>query len=258
MTHVTVNFPQELYDIVGADIVVKQLAVEIESFRPRRSNQCTQCRNAVMSCPRVVHGRLSSPCPHAPAEWLQHVPTFIEKNQASVSLGPLFLSRAKSRRATARSRLRFVPGRAVEAFVGSTLTGVTEFRHSRHGTLLRTTAGLPPGLTRMSNLVGQIPRLPAPDPTLRQVAVAAQRSVWAVGQDAASGPIHAHRDDSTPFSSDWQTRHSIQLQRPLPSTISLAQKAGPQFSDELPTPRVFLMVSCRQRSKFTVTIPLIA
>ena len=106
-----VDIAHKPHDICGTRIVVEQRVVKAESFCPGSTRQGRQRRNPVVPVPCMLHRRFPHGSPHAPSQRLEQIATFVEKNQASLTLKALFLAAASPRGATERWPLRFVPWR---------------------------------------------------------------------------------------------------------------------------------------------------
>jgi hypothetical protein len=255
-SHVTMDVAKELNHVFGVRIVVQELAVKIEPCRPRCPNQRCQRRDPIMLGPRVLNRRMASASPDTSTKRLQHVPAFVEKNQASIAFGPLFLSAARSGGATARWPLRHAREPDVAASAGSSPVCGATCQHNPRGISLRTIAGSSGQPTRMSNPADQIPRPGAPDPTPPRASAAAPPSNAAADLGVVSARVLVHLVGSRIDASGWPTTHLIQLPQPLPSMTSPAQKAGPRSFDELPTLRGFLWVACTHSTQSAVCNPL--
>lgn len=242
-TQMSVDFADELNDIVCVGIVAEKFAVQIEPRGPRRSYERPQGGDSIMPSPRMLNGSLSPASPHAATKGLQHVPTFIEKNQASTAFGPPFLSAAKSGFANVGSRLRPFREPAAWATAGSSQVGAVTCQHSPRGIARQTVVQSTPGRAHMSNRGDQTPKPSALCPGPRSTAVADPLLVSAGDQNVAYASIPDSHRVSSVFAIDSRTTHWHRPPRPLPSTISLARKAGPQSSDELLATRDFLWVS---------------
>jgi hypothetical protein len=115
-------------------------------------------------------------------------------------------------------------------------------------------SGLEPAA--LSNLKASSPNGLYPFSAPAQVPCAVSAKALDVGHDAdAHVTIDCHRASIFP-SSDMPKKRYIRPQQPLPSAFSLAQKAGLQSFDELPTPRDFLMVSLPQPTRSQEDFPL--
>lgn len=240
------HFTDELNNIVGVGVMVEKLAVQVKPLGPRRSHQRRQGGNPIVPSPGVLNWGLAASCPNATTKGLEHVPTFIEKNQASTAFSPLFLSAAKCGCANARSQLRPVREPAASVIGRSIRVDAGVCRHSRRGIARQTVAQSSPGQGHTSNPSERSPKPPAPDPRPRPNAVVDPPPIVAEDQDAACESIREPRHVSSASAIDWLMTHLSPPPRPLPSTISPARKAGPQSSDALPALRDFLLVSFPQ------------
>ncbi len=133
-----VQMPQEVHDVIGRDIAVEKPKVEAQSQCPRRHRDGTQCAPAVMPVPGVEDRRMATRGPGPTSQRLQHEARFVEKDQASLSREPLFLSAANPRGANGRSPLRRVRAPAVRASANSSPACALAFPRNRRDRLRRT------------------------------------------------------------------------------------------------------------------------
>src|SRR5207249_4589292 len=103
----------------GACIMAQEVVVQAETLCPGSAGERRQGRDAVPTVPGVLHRRLSARSPHAAAEGLQQETALVEKNQASLPFGALFLAAATRRGASGQSPVRCVRGLAVPASADS-------------------------------------------------------------------------------------------------------------------------------------------
>lgn len=235
----------EPHEILGLTVMVQQLVVQAETLCPRRDGQGAHDAQAVVSMPRIMDGSLSHRSPDLPPQRLQQKATFIEKNQAGLPFGSLFLAGATRPGASARWRLRRVRGRDVRASGGSSRAGAEVSprspRESSPGTTAQS-ALLPVG---NSNPARENPNSPR-QRSRRQANVRDRRMSNVVGGlDVVYMPTRTCRPARVHRSTALPTIHWHQPPQPLPSAFSLAQEAGLQSVDELPAPRDFHDVSYR-------------
>ena len=248
--------PQEPHHIWGAGVMVEQRVVQPESFRPRRAGKGRQRRDSVVSVPGMLQRRLANRSPHSPPQWLKQIATFVEKNQASLTFEALFLAAAIRRGATERWPVRFVLGRVAPASVDSSQVCAKACPRSPRGIRRQTVgeSGLGPAdmsTPKASNTNNRCPVSAQP-----KAPCAAWATFLNVGQDADGRVMTYCRRVSIFPSNGTLRRRYTRSQQPLPSTFSLARKAGLQSFDELPAPRDFLRVSCSQFTRNPKGFPL--
>jgi len=226
--------------------VVEQRVVQPESFRPRRAGKGRQRCDSVMSVPGMLQRRLANRSPHTPPQWLKQIATFVDKNQASLTFEALFLAAAIRRGATERWPVRFVLGHVAPASVDSSQACAEGCPRSLRGIRSQTVGESSLEPVDMSNPKASNPNNRCPVSTQPIVPCAVRATFLGVGQDADGRAMTYCRRVSIFPSNGMLRKRYTQPQQPLPSTFSLARKAGLQSFDELPAPRDFLMVSCTQ------------
>ena len=247
---------QESHDIWGTCVVVQQRVIQPESFRPRGAGEGRQCRDSVVSVPSVLQWRLANRSPHAAPQWLKQIATFVEKNQASFTFETLFLAAAIRRGATERSPVRFVLGHVAPASVDSSQDCAEACPRSPRGIRSQTVGESSLGPADMSTPKASNPNNRSPVSTRPIVPCAVRATSLVVGQDADGRVMTCCRRVSIFPSNGTLKKHYIRPPQPLPSTSSLARKAGLQSFDELPAPQDFLMVSCPQFTRSPKGFPL--
>jgi len=243
-SQVIMHAAQESNDVRGASVMVQKIVIQAEAARPRSSAQgCHRC-NAIVSVPGMLHGSMAALGPHATTQRLQHEATFIDKNQASLPLGALFLTAASARSASGRFRLRGAREQAALAFADSSRADVRAFRHNRGDS--------PRQIADESNPARAVPTTrrvrnpsavnPGAVPPAISAVPAATTSARAPGE--AWPAASAHRRAARLVSSGWRMTNCNRPPQPLSPTISPAQKAGLPHVGELRAPREFQWVSC--------------
>lgn len=243
-TQMSMHLPQELGHVARAGVVVEQVVVQSKALGPRSASKCCQGGDAVVPIPRILQRRFPARSPHAPAERLQQIAAFVEKNQASLPAEALFLAAASFRGASGRWPVRCVRGRVARVSVESSRSGAAACPHSPRGTPPQTAAGSGPAPAGSSSPTERIPSSAFRASAQSAGAFAARVLIGALDPDDISQPATAPRHASKHPSNDARTTRCIPPRQPLPSTFSPAQKAGLRSFDELPTPRESLMVSC--------------
>jgi hypothetical protein len=238
--------PQEPHHIFGTGVVLKQRIVQPESFRPRRAGKCCQCGDSIVSIPGMLHGGLANRSPYTPPQRLQQIAAFVEKNQASLTFEALFLAAAIRRGAIERWPVRFVLGHVAPVSVDSSQVCAEASPRSPRGIRRQTVDKSGLGPADMSTPKASSPNKWCPASVQPKAPCAVRATVWRADQDADEHVMPYCRRDSIFPSNGMQRRRYTRLQQPLPSTFSLARKAGLQSFDELPAPQDFLVVSCRQ------------
>ena len=153
----SMDFPQELRHVGRACIVVEQFVVQPEPFSPGCAGNGRHRRDAIVSIPGTLDGRVSRRSPHAPPQRLQQIATFVEKNQASLPFEALFLAAAISRGASGRWPVRCVRGLAAPASADSSRVCEAASPHSPGDTPRRTVAGSCPAPADRSSPRARIP-----------------------------------------------------------------------------------------------------
>lgn len=250
------HLPQEPDHIRGASVVVEQSVVQSESFRPRRAGKRRQRRDAIVSFPSMLDRRLANGSPHPPPQRLKQIATFVQENQASFTFEALFLAAAIRRGATGRWPVRRARGRVAPASVDSIRFCAGACRRSPRCMAPQTVGESGLGPADKSSPNASSPSGSFPVSAQPEVPRVARATVLSVGQDA-DGPVMSHcRRVSIVPSNEMRRRRCTRSKQPLPSTFSLARKAGLQSFDELPAPRDCLMVSCPQRTQKLEQFPL--
>src|SRR5581483_5848513 len=241
---VAMHVTQESNHIRRMGILVQEIVVQAEATSPRGAAERRHCGNPIVPVPGMLYWRMAALGPDAPSQRLQQIAAFIEKYQASFSLGALFLVVANARSASARSPLPDVRVLVARVSAGSNPAGAITCRRSRDGSRLRTTAKPDPEPRGRSNLPAHsssvaCQALVPPAIAVVDVAPASDRDRDAVWPSASSRPRAARLS-----SSGLPTTRLPPQTQPLPPMISLAQKAGLQHIGELPALRDFQKVSC--------------
>lgn len=94
------DFAHEANKILGPRVVVQKFVIQSQPQRPRGACDGSNRRNAFPPIPGTLDGRVACRRPHSPPQRLQQKPTFVEKNQASLTFEALFLVAAKIRDAS--------------------------------------------------------------------------------------------------------------------------------------------------------------
>ena len=256
MPNMAMYVTQEPHNIWGARVVVQQSVVQPKSFRPRRARKGRDRRNSVVSVPGILQWRLANRSPHAAPKWLKQIATFVDKNQASLTFEALFLAAAIRRGATERWPVRFVLGHVAPASVDSSQVCAEACPHSLRGIRSQTVgeSGLEP--VDMST-----PKVRNPNNrcrvSMQPIIPCAVRATSLVVVQDADGRVMTYCRRVSIFPSNGRLRKRYtRPQQPLPSTFSLARKAGLQSFDELPAPRDFLVVSWPQFTRSPKGFPL--
>lgn len=243
----TMHLPQELRHVGRACVVVEQVVVQTEAFRPGSAGQRRQCRDAIVSVPRMLDGRPTHRSPHAPSQRLQQIATFVEKNQASLPFEALFLAAAIRRGATERWPVHCVRAPAAQASADSSRVCEAISARSLGGTPHQRAVGSCPAPAVRSSQMAHTPKIEFPASKRRPMRCVVEPRVSAAVRDGVWHIAHFHV--ATISSNDAPTKHSNPRTQPLPSTFSPAQKAGLRSCDELPALREFLRVSCPQSNE---------
>lgn len=243
---VRMDFSQEANKVGRSSVVVKEFVIQAQPGGPRRPSDCGQCRDSIVTIPRVLNRCVSFGSPHSPPQRLQQIATFIEKNQASLPLEALFLSATSLRGASGRCHPRSVRAPAVLASANSNrVCGANEARIPDGGPRQRA-AGSCLERAALSNRTERTPNSASPAimhaPIRRVVGSRASAFCLDVVSNAVYSRVARHSSIDTP------KRHSSQLPQPLPSMTFPARTAGPRFFDGIPALRDFLMVSCQNSS----------
>lgn len=237
--HVT----EEPNDIGGAGIMIEQFIVQAEATRPRSAAECGHRGDTVMPVPGVLHRGFPTLGPDASPQGLQQKATFVDKNQASLSLGALFLTAASARLSSGRFPSRAARGRAVPAFEDSSPDDAGACQHSPDDIRRQTAAESDPALGERTSRRAHIPSDANLAAEPRPAAAFAEARASAACPDEAWPAAFAHRRDARLPSSDWQRRCLNRQPQPLAPAISPARKAGLLHIGELPALRGFREVS---------------
>jgi hypothetical protein len=239
---VLMNFAHEPNEIRGSCVVIQQFVVHPQPQRPRCAGDGGDRCNAIASIPGTLKGRMARRRPYPPSQRLQKIPTFVEENQASLTLEALFLVAAKFRDASRRCPPRFVRGPAAPASADSSQAGAATAAHTPHETRRRTVAGSRPALTVRSSHPAHIPNIACREPVPTPICFADAPPVSAFFPHEA-WTVTCCRASTPPSTDAPMTRCSPQSQ-PLPSTTCLSRRAWPRLFDGLRAFRGFLLVSC--------------
>lgn len=216
--------------------------VQPQSQRPGGSGDGGDCRDSIPPIPRALQRRVAARRPHAPSQRLQQKPTFVDKNQASLTLEALFLVAANIRDASGQFPLRPARGRGARASADSNPTDAANAAHTPDETPRRTIAGSCPALKVRSNPPVRIPSTECLASTPRSIQSVGARTAWALCPDEAWTAACCRV--STRSSNDVPTKHWSQRSQPLPSTPFPSRKAWLRLFDGLRAYRGFLSVSC--------------
>ena len=222
--------------------MIQEFVVQSQPQRPGGACDGGDRRNAVASIPGTLDGGVACRRPHSPPERLQQKPTFIDKNQASLTFEALFLVAAKTRDASGRCPPRFVRGLAAPASADSSPADAASAAHTPGETPRRIVAGSCPAPMVRSIHPARIPNTGRRAPRQRPIRSVGERTAWDLCLDEAwiAACFHASRLSSTGVP---RTRWSPRPQ-PLPSTTCPSRKAWPRSFDGLRESRGFLLVSC--------------
>jgi hypothetical protein len=204
----------------------------------------------------MLQRRLANRSPHAASQWLKQIATFVEKNQASFAFEALFLAAAIRRGATERWPVHLVLGHVAPASGDSNQDCAGACPRSPRGIRSQTVGESGLGPVGMSTPKASNPNNRCHVSAQPIVPCAVQAKSLGLGQDADGRVMTYCRRVSTFPSNDTPRRRYTRPQQPLPSTFSLARKAGLQSFDELPAPRDFLVVSCPQFTRTHKSFPL--
>jgi hypothetical protein len=238
-----VDEPQKSHHIVRMTVMIQNVVVQAEASRPGSDRQSADDAQPVVSLPRIMDRGLSHRSPSLPPQGLQKKATFIEKSDASLPSGSLFLAVAIRSDASAPWRLRRIPVRGVRVFERSSQVGATACRRNRRDSSCGTSSR-----SRLSPLRNSIPAWKNPtDPrrhSSRPPSVSGQpASVLAEDRGADAPPVRRRPRPQGQLSNASRKKHLIRPPQPLSSACPLAQEAGLQFVDGLPAPRGFQVVS---------------
>jgi hypothetical protein len=240
---VLVDRTHEPHHLVGVEVMVDQVVIQSDSPCPRSDRQGADGAGAIMAIPRVSDRGQPDGRPGIAPQRLQQKPTFIEKSQASLSFGPLFLAGAILPGAISRWRPRPFYRRGTPFYAHSSRDGGASYRRSPRGNRPQTNARLASAPEDNSIPPWGSPRTLRRDPRPASSAAVDSHRAWPAVLHATSAralsrrPRRSHRATAAP------TIGSRQRQQPLPSATSHAKEAGLRSVDELPTLRDYREVS---------------
>jgi len=237
------DFAHESNEILGPGVVVEQFVVQPQPQRPRGAGDGGERRKAIASIPHPLQGRLARRGPHPPPQRLQQKPTFIEKNQASLTFEALFLAAASRRGANGQSPSRRVLELAALASAHSSPFDAAACRRNRDGIPRQISAESNRELAGRSNPTARNPSAAYRASKRPATAVAAAAAISVRDQDEAWAAAFSRRRAARLASSGLPTTDWTPPTQPLPPAISPARKAGLQYIGELPALREFLKVS---------------
>jgi hypothetical protein len=239
---VFVNFFYKANEIRRPRVVIQEFIVQPQPQRPGSLCHSGDGRDAIVSIPGSLQWRATARCPDTTSQWLQQIPAFIEKNQASLPFGALFLVAAKFRDARGRSPLHFARGRVAPAFVGSNpadaVVAVRTGGETRHRTVARS------HLARevRSNRPEHIPNTVCRGPRLPPVWCVGRQTAWMAGRDAAWLAAGSHV--SRPSAIGMPTKHWNRRLQPQLLTTCPARTVWLQSCDGFRASQGFRLVSC--------------
>lgn len=236
------HFAHEPNEIRRSRVVVQQFIVHPQPQRPRRAGDGSDRRDAIAPIPDTLKGRVASRRPYPPPQRLQKIPTFVEKNQASLSFEALFLVAAKFRDASRRCPPRFVRGRAAPASADSSRADAITVAHIPDETPRRIVAGSCPAPTVRSSHPAHIPNTACREPVLPPIRFAGAQTTLAFFPNEAWTVARSRA--STLSSNDAPMTRWNPRSQPLPSTTCPSRKAWPRLFDGLRAFRGFLLVAC--------------
>lgn len=197
-TQVSMDLAHELNEVARSRIVIQEFIVQPQSQRPGGSRDGSNCCDSTPFIPRALHGRAAARCPHTPSQRLQQKPTFVDKNQASLTFEALFLVAANIRDASGRSPPRPARGRGAPAFADSSPIDATNAAHTPDETPRRTIAGSCLAPKVRSSRPVRIPSTACRASTPRSIRSAGARTAWAPCLDevwiAARASAHSAKD----------------------------------------------------------------
>jgi len=241
-TQMLMDFAHEPNEICAPRVVIQQFVVHSQPKRPWSAGDGGDRRDAIASIPGTLKGRMAGWRPYSPTQRLQKIPTFVEKNQASLPLEALFLVAAKFRDANGRCPPRFVRGRVAPASVDSNRADAATAAHILDETPRRTVAGSCPAPTVRSSHPAHIPNTACREPVPPPIRFADAPTIWAFFPNEAWTVACCRA--STLSSNDVPMTHWSPRSQPLPSTTYPSRKAWPRLFDGLREFRGFLLVSC--------------
>lgn len=252
-TQMSMDFAHKLDEIRRSCIVIQQFVVQPQPQRPGGSGDGGDRRDSIPSIPRTLQGSVALRRPHTPPQRLQQKATFVEKNQASLTLEALFLVAAKIRDASGQCPPRFARGRGAPASADSSPTDAANVARTPDETPRRTIAGSCRALKARSIHPVHSPSIVCRALRPQPVRAVRDRTAWALCPDEAW--TAACRRASTPAASDAPMKRSNQRPQPLPSTAFPSRRAWLRLFDGLRASRGFLMVSCpncTEAAKFSI------
>ena len=224
--------------------MIQQVVIQTETAGPRSFAQGRHRRDAIVSVPGMLHGRVAAFGPHSTAERLQQKATFIDKNQASLPLGALFLTVASARSASGRFRLRAAREQAALASADSSRADARAFRHNRDDSPRQTAAESNPARAVQTTRLVRSPSAASPAAMPPAISAAHGETISARARGEVWNAVSAHLRAARLVSNGWRMTNCNRPPQPLSPTISPAQKAGLPHIGELPAPREFRWVSC--------------
>jgi hypothetical protein len=239
---VIVNFSYEANKIRRPRVVIQEFVVQPQPQRPGSFCHGGECRNAIASIPRSLQWRVTAWRPDTPSQWLQQIPAFIEKNQASLPFEALFLVAAKFRDASGRSPLHFARGRVAPAFVGSNPADAVVAVRTGDETRRRTVAKSHLAREVRSSPLEHIPNTVCRGLRLPPVLYVDRQTAWMVGPDAAWLATGSHA--STPSAIGMPRKHWNRRLQPHLSATCPARTAWLQSYDGFRASQGFRLVSC--------------
>jgi hypothetical protein len=186
-------------------------------------------------------------CPHAPPRRLQQKPTFIDKNQASLTFEALFLVAARCRDASGQCPPRCVLGLAARASADSSPTDAAAAARTLDGNPRRTVVGSCPAPAGRSSHRAHTPNNVCHALRQRLILSVARLKASASCLDEASSEACSHA--STRLSIDKPMKRWNRPPQPLPSMTCPSRRAWPRSFDGLRVSRGFLLVSCSNCTK---------
>lgn len=241
-----VHGSKKSHQINCVTVMVQDFVIQAEAVRPGGDRQCTDYAQAVVPIPWIVDGSLSDRSPDLASQRLQKEAAFVEKNDASFPLGPLFLAGATHPAAIVRSQLRHILSHGVRASARSSQVGAEACRRSRRDSVLETAPRSPLAPADNSTPESGSPNDLRRAPTLPINVDARPALIVARGHDADFPLTPIHRLVQAPFSSALQKKYWLRPPQPLSPVFPPAQEAGLRFDGELPTLRGCHKVSCKQ------------
>lgn len=248
-----VDRSQKSHHVVRVVVMVQKVVIQAESSVRRGDSQGASDAQAVVSCPRMANRSLPARSPHISPQRLQKEAAFIDKNNASLVFGPLFLVGATLPDANARWLLHPVRVLGTQAFERSNRVGAATCRHNRRcssrGTAARS-AIVPVG---NSSPALEIPKNPPPLAAIPKDSFCSSMLALAEVRDAAWLSIRHHPPARKQPSSALPKKRPPRRPQPLSSAYPPAQEAGLQSVDGLRAPRGFHEVSWTHCTQLSLT-----